>query len=67
MLIKEGSNMLVQQITVDEFKKKLDNIFQSNTFPSKFCPVQDNLKEIIVNELNREYEERMQSCKQKIC
>jgi hypothetical protein len=53
--------MFVQHITVDEFKKKLDSIYQSTSSPSKFYSMQDNLKEIILNQLIQEDEERMRT------
>ena len=61
MFIKEGSNMFVEHITVDEFKRKPDNIYQSTTSRSKFYSMQDNIKEIILNELIRGDEERMRT------
>ena len=49
MFIKEGSNMFVHHITVDEFKKNLNSIYQSTPSLSKFYSMQDNLKEIILH------------------
>ncbi len=64
MLIEEGSNMLVHHITEDGFKKNLDSIYKSTQSPSKFYSMQDNFKEIILNQL---IQEMRIGCKQKIC
>ncbi len=40
MFIKEGSNMFVEHITVEDFKKKLDSIYQSTASPNKFYSMQ---------------------------
>ena len=61
MFIKEGSNMFVEHITVEDFRKKLDNIYQSTESPTKFYSIQDSIKEIILNELIQEDEERMRT------
>ena len=61
MFIKEDNAMYVQHITVDEFKKKLDSIYRSTESPSQFCSIHDNIKDIILKDLIREDEERMQS------
>jgi hypothetical protein len=53
--------MFVEHITVEEFKKRLDSIYQSTASPNKFYSMQENLKEIILNELIREDEERMRT------
>jgi hypothetical protein len=53
--------MYVEHITVDEFKKKLDTIYRSTELPSQFYSVHDNIRDIILNDLIREYEERMQT------
>ena len=53
--------MFVQHIAVDEIKKKLDIIYQSTMSASKIYSMQDNLKEIILNELIQEDEERIQT------
>ena len=64
MFIEEGSNMFVWHITVDEFKNRLDSIYLSTSSSSKLYSMQDNLKQIILNELIWEDEKRMQT---KIC
>jgi hypothetical protein len=61
MFIKEDNAMYVQHITVDEFKKKLDSIYRSTESPSQFYSIHDNIKDIILKDLIREDEERMQS------
>jgi hypothetical protein len=43
MAIKEGSNMLVEHITAEEFKRRLDSIDQSTASPNKFYSMQDYL------------------------
>jgi hypothetical protein len=48
-------------IAVDEFKKKLDTIYRSTELPSQFYSVHDNIGDIILKNLIREYEERMQT------
>jgi hypothetical protein len=60
MFIKEDNAMYVQHITVDEFKKKLDSIYRSTESPSQFYSIHDTIKDIILKDLIREYEERMQ-------
>ena len=49
---------------MDEFKNRLDSIYLSTSSSSKLYSMQDNLKQIILNELIWEDEERMQT---KIC
>jgi len=48
-------------ITVDEFKKKLDTIYRSTELPSQFYSVYDSIRDIILKDLIREDEERMQT------
>ncbi len=61
MFIKEDNAMYVQHITVDEVKKQLDNIYRSTESPSQFYSIHDTIKDIILKDLIREDEERMQS------
>ncbi len=61
MFIKEDSAMFVEHIAVDEFKKKIDTIFRSTELPSQFYSVHDNIRDIILKDLIREDEERMQT------
>ncbi len=49
--------MFVEHITVEEFKKTLDNIYQSTASPNKFYSMQDNLMETILNDLIRIWRE----------
>ncbi len=53
--------MFMQHMTVDEFKKKLESIYRSAQSPSQFYSILDNIKDIILRYLIREYEEGMQS------
>ncbi len=53
--------MCIEHITFEDFKKKLDNIYQSTASPNNFYLMEDNLKEIILIELILEDEERMQT------
>jgi hypothetical protein len=52
--------MSVEHIPIDEFKKKLDTIYRSTELPSQFHSVHDNIRDIILKDLIREHEERMQ-------
>ena len=61
MFIKKDGNMYVEQITVQEFKQKLDDIYRTTESPTQFYSVHDNIKEIIMNDLIREDEEKMRS------
>jgi hypothetical protein len=61
MFIKEDNAMFVEHITVDEFKKKLDTIHRSTELPSQLYSVHDNIRDIILKDLIREDEERMQT------
>ncbi len=54
MFIKEGSDMCVQHISVDEFNNKFHSIYESTQSYSKFYSLQDNLKKIILNDLIQE-------------
>jgi hypothetical protein len=58
MFIKEDMDMFVEHITVEDFKKKLDSIYRSTESPSQYNTIHDNIKEIILNDLIREDEER---------
>ena len=58
MFIKEDMDMFVEHITVEDFKKKLDSIYRSTESPSQYNTIHDNIKEIILNNLIREDEER---------
>ena len=57
MFIKE--DMFVEHISVAEFKDKLDEIYRSTESPSQYNAIHDNIKDIILNDLIREDEERM--------
>ena len=61
MFIKKDGNMFVEHITVQEFKQKLDDIYRTTESPTQFYSIHDNIKEIIMNDLIREDEERMRS------
>ena len=61
MLIKKDGNMFVEHITVQEFKQKLDDIYRTTESPTQFYSIHDNIKEIIMNDLIQEDEERMRS------
>ena len=50
--------MFVEHITVEDFKKKLDNIYRTTESPSQYNSIHDNIKEIILNDLIREDEEK---------
>ena len=56
MFIKE--DMYVEHISVTDFKKKLDDIYRSTESPSQYNTIHDNIKDIILNDLIREDEER---------
>ena len=51
----------VEHITVQEFKQKLDDIYRTTESPTQFYSIHDNIKEIIMNDLIREDEEKMRS------
>ncbi len=53
--------MFVEHITVDEFKKKFDTIYRSTELPSQFYSVHDHIRYMILKDLIREDEERMQT------
>jgi hypothetical protein len=61
MFIKKDGNMFVEHITFQEFKQKLDDIYRTTESPTQFYSIHDNIKEIIMNDLIREDEERMRS------
>ena len=61
MFIKKDGNMLVEHITVAEFKQKLDDIYRTTESPTQFYSIHDNIKEIIMKDLVQEDEERMKS------
>ena len=61
MFIKKDGNMFVEHISVQEFKKKLDDIYRSTESPTQFYSIHYSIKEIIMNDLIREDEERMRS------
>jgi hypothetical protein len=61
MFIREDSAMYFQHMTVDEFKKTLDSIYRSTESPSQFYSIHDNIKVIILKDIIREDEDRMQS------
>ena len=56
MFIKE--DMYVEHISVTDFKKKLDDIYRSTESPNQYNSIHDNIKDIILNDLIREDEER---------
>jgi hypothetical protein len=51
-------DMYVEHISVTDFKKKLDDIYRSTESPSQYNTIHDNIKDIILNDLIREDEER---------
>ena len=61
IFIKEGSNMFIEHITVEKYKKKLDHLSQSAASYNRFDSILDNITEIFLHELIREDEERMQT------
>ncbi len=46
MFIKKDGNMYVEHVTVEEFKKKLRDLYLS---PSQYSKIQDNIRMIILN------------------
>ncbi len=60
MFIKEDNAVYVQNITVDEFKKKLDSIYRSTESLNQFYSIHDTIKDIILKDLILEDKERMQ-------
>ena len=51
--------MFVEHITVNDLKKKLNEIYSSTESMNQYNEIQDNLKEIILRDLIREDEEKM--------
>ena len=58
---KKDGNMFVEHITVQEFKQKLDDIYRTTESPTQFYSIHNSIKEIIMNDLIREDEEKMRS------
>jgi hypothetical protein len=61
MFIKKDGNMYVEHISVEEFKKKLHDLYLSTELPSQYVTIQEDIKEIILNDLIREDEEKAQA------
>ena len=58
--LKDGK-MFVEHTTVQVFKQKLDDIYRTTESPTQFYSIHNKIKEIIMNDLIREDEEKVRS------
>jgi len=54
----EGSNVVIDKITVEDFNRRLEEIFDTTWSKNEYDSIKDNIQKIIMEELLREDQER---------